>query len=53
MPGDRTYNGLQIQMIDLKKANFDQAVLRTIELPNDFEPEDITDDAEPLALKSK
>jgi choloylglycine hydrolase len=49
----RTYNGLQIQMIDLKKANFDQAGLRTIDLQNDFEPEDITDAAEPLASTDK
>jgi choloylglycine hydrolase len=49
----RTYNGLQIQMIDLKKANFDQAGLRTIDLQNDFQPEDITDDAEALASTDK
>jgi len=49
----RTYNGLQIQLIDLKKANFDQAGLRTIDLQNDFEPEDITDDAKPLASTDK
>ena len=44
----RTYNGLEIQMIDLKKANFDEPGLRTIELQNDFAPEDITPNAKPL-----
>ncbi len=49
----RTYNGLEIQMIDLEKANLDQPGLRTIDLKNDFEPEDITDDAKPLASANK
>lgn len=45
----RTYNGLQIQMIDLKKAAFDQPGLRTIDLQNDFAPMDITGASKPLA----
>jgi len=45
----RTYNGLEIQMIDLKKANFDEPGLRTIDLQNAFAPEDITGQGKPLA----
>jgi choloylglycine hydrolase len=45
----RTYNGLEIQMVDLKKLNFDEPGLRTIDLQNDFAPEDITGQAKPLA----
>ncbi|MEY3481376.1 MAG: Choloylglycine hydrolase [Verrucomicrobiota bacterium] len=45
----RTYNGLEIQMVDLKKANFDEPGLRTIDLQNDFAPEDITGQGKPLA----
>ena len=45
----RTYNGLEIQMIDLKKAGLDQPGLRTIDLQYDFVPEDITSKAKPLA----
>ncbi len=45
----RTYNGLEIQMVDLKKIDFDQAGLRTIDLQYDFTPEDITAQAKPLA----
>jgi penicillin V acylase-like amidase (Ntn superfamily) len=46
----RTYNGLQIQVIDLKKAGFDQPGLRTIDLQNDFAPQDITGSGKPLAV---
>jgi choloylglycine hydrolase len=49
----RTYNGLEIQVIDLKKANFDEAGLRAIDLQNDFAPEDITAKAKPLAVKAE
>jgi len=49
----RTYNGLEIQMIDLKAAGFDQPGLRTITLQNDFTPEDITTQAKPLAAKAE
>lgn len=45
----RTYNGLEIQMIDLKKANFDEPGWRMIDLQNDFAPEDITGQGKPLA----
>lgn len=45
----RTYNGLEVQMIDLKKANFDEPGLRTIDLQNDFAPVDITGQGKPLA----
>ena len=41
---------LQInEMVDLKKLNFDEPGLRTIDLQNDFAPEDITGQAKPLA----
>jgi len=49
----RTYNGLQIQQIDLQEVGFDKPGLRTIELQNDFVPEDITSKAEPLAASSE
>jgi choloylglycine hydrolase len=45
----RTYGGLLIQKIDHKAIDFDQPDLRTIELQNDFAPEDITAKAQPLA----
>ena len=44
----RTYGGLKIQMIDLKQVQFDKPGLRTIELQNAFEPEDVTATAKPL-----
>ena len=47
----RTYNGLEIQMVDLRKVNFDDPGLRVIALQNDFAPEDITSKAQPLAAK--
>jgi choloylglycine hydrolase len=49
----RTYNGLEIQVVNLKEANFDEPGLRTIDLQNDFAPEDITAQAKPLAAKSE
>ena len=49
----RTYNGLEIQVIDLSKANFDEPGLRTIDLQNDFAPQDITAQAKPVAVKSE
>ena len=48
----RTYNGLQIQMVDLKAIDFTQPGARVIDLQNDFVPEDITSKAKPLAAKS-
>ena len=45
----RTYNGLEIQMVDLKAIYFDQPGMRVIALQNDFTPEDITLKAQPLA----
>ena len=45
----RTYGGLVIQKIDHKAIDFDQPDLRTIELQNEFAPEDITSKAQPLA----
>ena len=47
------YNGLEIQMVDLKKLNFDEPGLRTIELQDDFTPEDIPSQAKPLAVKGE
>jgi choloylglycine hydrolase len=49
----RTYNGLEIQMIDLNNAGFDKPGIRTIELQNDFAPADITTQAKPLAAKAE
>ena len=49
----RTYGGLEIQVVDLKAANFDEPGFRTIDLQNDFAPEDITAQAKPLAAKSE
>ena len=45
----RTYGGLEIQKIDHKALDFAQPGLRTIDLQNDFAPEDITSQAKPLA----
>jgi choloylglycine hydrolase len=45
----RTYGGLEIQKIDHKAIDFAQPGLRTIDLQNDFAPEDITSQAKPLA----
>jgi penicillin V acylase-like amidase (Ntn superfamily) len=47
----RTYGGLEIQMVDLKKIDFAQPGLRTIDLRNDFAPEDITARAVPLPVQ--
>ena len=44
----RTYGGLKIQAVDLKQAGFDRPGLRTIELENNFQPEDVTEKAQPL-----
>jgi choloylglycine hydrolase len=49
----RTYNGLEIQMVDLKAIDFTQPGARVIELQNDFVPEDITAKAQPLAAKAE
>jgi choloylglycine hydrolase len=49
----RTYNGLEIQMVDLKAIDFGQPGARVIDLQNDFAPEDITSKAKPLAAKSE
>lgn len=47
----RTYEGLSVQMIDLKKIDFSRTGLRQIPLDNTFAPADITDTAATLALK--
>ncbi|MFM1867886.1 MAG: hypothetical protein RL591_1294 [Planctomycetota bacterium] len=47
----RTYNGLEVQAIDLKKIDFAKPGLRTIAMKNEFKPVDITDTAVPLATK--
>lgn len=44
----RTYGGLEIQMVDLKKIDFEKPGLRTINLKNNFVPQDITEAAQPL-----
>ena len=45
----RTYMGLEVQMVDLKKIDFAKPGLRTIDLKTDFAPIDITGNAVPLA----
>jgi len=45
----RTYGGLEIQVVDLKNAGLDKPGMRVIPMQNDFAPEDITSQAEPLA----
>jgi hypothetical protein len=47
----RTYGGQLIKKIDHKTIDFSQPGLRTIELQNDFAPEDITAKAQPLAAE--
>src|ERR1017187_104922 len=47
----RTYGGLTIQMVDLKKIDFDQPGFRQIALDNTFAPADITSRATALAVK--
>jgi choloylglycine hydrolase len=44
----RTYGGLKIQVVDLRRVGFDKPGLRTIELQTSFQPEDVTDTAQPL-----
>ena len=44
----RTYGGLKIQVVDLGRVGFDKPGLRTIELQTSFQPEDVTDTAQPL-----
>jgi len=44
----RTYGGLKIQAVDLKQSQFDKPGLRTIDIENDFKPEDVTTSAKPL-----
>lgn len=47
----RTYGGLKIQAVDLRRVDFDTPGFRSIDMENDFEPEDITAKAKPLKLK--
>jgi penicillin V acylase-like amidase (Ntn superfamily) len=44
----RTYQGLTIQMVDLKKVDFTKPGLREIPLDNTFAPADITGNAAAL-----
>ena len=44
----RTYTGLQIQMVDLKKIDFTIGRFQTVPLPKDFNIEDVTSKAKPL-----
>ena len=45
----RTYGGSLIQKIDHKTIDFGQPGLRTIELQNEFAPQDISSKSQPLA----
>jgi choloylglycine hydrolase len=47
----RTYSGLSIQMIDLKKIDFDRPGVRQIMLDKKFSPADIASTATDLAIK--
>ena len=47
----RTYDGLTVQMVDLKKIDFGQPGLRQIVLDTTFAPADITGTATMLAVK--
>jgi choloylglycine hydrolase len=44
----RTYGGLKIQLVDFAKAGFDVPGLRTIDLADEFAPEDVSATATPL-----
>lgn len=44
----RTYNGLEIQMVDLKAIDFAKPGLRSIPLKDTFQPQDITGRSKPL-----
>lgn len=44
----RTYGGLKIQVVSFAELDFDRPGLRTIDLENDFDPEDVTATAKPL-----
>lgn len=47
----RTYEGLQIQMLDLKKIDFAKPGIQQVEVGRYFAPADITAKAKPLASK--
>lgn len=49
----RTYNSLQVQMVDLSKIDFSKGGLRSIKLPSAFTAMDITEKTTPLPLKKK
>jgi|688.fasta_scaffold79236_5 choloylglycine hydrolase len=45
----RTYEGLEIEMVDLAKLDFSKPGMRTIDLSTTFAPKDITANEKPLA----
>lgn len=47
----RTYEGLRIQMLDLKKIDFSRPGILQVEVARDFAPADISGTAKPLAAK--
>jgi len=47
----RTYGGLEVQMVDLKRIDFAKPGLRTIDLKVDFAPEDISARSAPLPAR--
>lgn len=47
----RTYEGLSIQMIDLKKIDFSKPGIQQVEVSRDFSPPDISATAKPLAVQ--
>lgn len=48
----RTYEGLQIQMIDLKKIDFTKPGILQVEVARDFAPVDISSTGKPLSANS-
>jgi choloylglycine hydrolase len=47
----RTYEGLRIQMIDLRKIDFTKPGILQVEVSRNFEPEDLSATGKPLAVK--
>lgn len=45
----RTYESLEIEMVDLRKIDFSKPGMRTIDLATTFAPKDITANSKPLA----
>lgn len=44
----RSYEGLSVEMVDLRKIDFAKTGVKTISLKKDFSPRDVTQNAKPL-----